>query len=171
MITSILQYTPVWVWGLLAGLIALGVSLAFTREITLRRATLMPLAMVGLSLYGVASVFHHQAFALLAWAVGLAITASLAIGLGIGRGAVWIPETRLLRVPGSWWPLVVILGIFITKFAVGVTLALHPDFARDSAFATSIGLIYGAFSGVFLGRGAALWKAAQAGIARTASLA
>ena len=171
MITSILQHTPVWVWGLLAGLIALGVSLAFTREITLRRATIMPLAMAGLSLYGVASAFSHHPLALLAWAIGLAVTASLAIGLGIGRGAVWMPETGLLRVPGSWWPLVLILGIFCTKFAVGVTLALHPDFARDSAFATSIGLIYGAFSGVFLGRGAALWKAAQAGIARTATFA
>jgi hypothetical protein len=171
MITTILHYTPTWVWGLLAGLIALGTSMAFTREITLRRATIMPLAMVGLSLYGVASVFSPQPMALAAWAVGLAVTASITIGMGIGRGATWMPETRLLRVPGSWWPLAIILGIFFTKFAVGVTLALHPDFARDSAFATSVGLVYGAFSGVFLGRGAALWKAAQAGIARTTSLA
>lgn len=171
MITSILQQAPAWVWVLLAGLIALGASLAVTREITLRRATVMPLVMVAMSLYGVASVFNHQPLALLAWATGLAATASLAIGLGIGRGAAWLSERRVLRVPGSWWPLVVILGVFFTKFAVGVTLALHPDFARDSAFAISIGLAYGIFSGVFLGRVAALWRTAQTGIARALSLA
>jgi hypothetical protein len=161
MFIAILQNTPVWVWGLLAALIALGLSQAFARSIPLRRAIAMPLVMVGLSLFGVTSVFGGQPLALLVWAAGLAITATLMLKLGAARGVSWSATEQLLKVPGSWWPLVTILGIFITKFAVGVTLAMHPSFAQDAAFATSISLIYGSFSGVFFGRGAAMWRVAH----------
>jgi hypothetical protein len=161
MFITILQNTPTWVWALLAGLVALGLSQAFPRTITLRRAIVMPLAMVGLSLFGVTSVFGGQPLALVVWAAGLAITATLVLNLGAARGVSWSAAEQLLKVPGSWWPMVTILGLFITKFAVGVTLAMHPSFAHDAAFATSISLLYGSFSGVFFGRGAAMWKVAH----------
>ena len=161
MFIAILQNTPAWVWALLAGLIALGLSQAFPRAITLRRAAIVPVAMVALSLFGVTSVFRGQPLALLVWAVGLAITATLVLNLGAGRGVSWSPAERLLHVPGSWWPMATILALFVTKFAVGVTLAMHPSFAHDAAFATSISLLYGSFSGIFFGRGAAMWKVAH----------
>jgi len=161
MFIAILQNTPTWVWGLLAALIALGLSQAFPRSITLRRAVIMPMAMVGLSLYGVTSVFGAQPLPLLLWAAGLATTATLMLNLGAGRGVSWSAAERLLRVPGSWWPMATILALFVTKFAVGVTLAMHPSFAHDAAFATGVSLLYGSFSGVFFGRGAAMWKVAH----------
>lgn len=168
MLTQIIQHAPFWVWLLLAKLVALGVWQAFPRSISLPRATIIPVAMVCLSLYGVTSVFGSQPLALLAWAAGLAGTAMLAVSLGIGRGVSWSAREKLLQLPGSWWPLAVILGIFVTKFAVGATLAMHPAIAHDTAFATTIGLLYGAFSGIFLGRAAAMWKVAQRGLALAA---
>jgi len=50
------------------------------------------------------------------------------------------------------------MGIFFTKYAVGVTLALQPALARDLPVALALSAVYGAFSGVFLARAARLWR-------------
>jgi len=68
-----------------------------------------------------------------------------------------------LSVPGSWLPLALMLGLFATKFAVGVLVALAPALRHDAAFAASAGLAYGAFSGLFLGRALALRALAAGG--------
>ena len=44
MLTQIWQKTPIWVWALLAGLIALGYSQTRTRVVGLKRTMLMPVA-------------------------------------------------------------------------------------------------------------------------------
>ena len=66
------------------------------------------------------------------------------------------------RVPGSAVPLALMMGIFLTKYAVGVTLAMHLVQAGDLAFAMSLSALYGAFSGVFAARAARLWRLALA---------
>ena len=68
--------------------------------------------------------------------------------------------TQQFQLPGSWTPLVLMMGIFITKYAAGVALAMQPDLARDALFSQSIGALYGGFSGVFAGRALRLWRLA-----------
>ena len=55
-------------------------------------------------------------------------------------------------------PLGLILGIFLTKYFVGVELALQPALARDSSFALQIALLYGVFNGLFAARALRLWR-------------
>jgi hypothetical protein len=57
-------------------------------------------------------------------------------------------------------PLLLMMGIFFTKYGVGVTLALHPGMRHDASFALAIPVLYGVFSGVFAGRAVRLWKLA-----------
>jgi len=161
MITTVLAHVPAWVWVLLAALIALGVSQTFPRSIALRRATIMPIALIVLSISGVTGTFHGEPLALAGWAVGLAGAVAVALSAGAWKGIGWSAQTQRLLVPGSWWPLAIIMGIFMTKFAVGTTLAIHPSSAADPTFATLVSLAYGAFSGVFFSRGLAMWKVAH----------
>lgn len=59
-------------------------------------------------------------------------------------------------------PLALILGIFLTKYLVGVELALQPALARDSDFALQIAALYGVFNGLFAAlRALRLWKLVQ----------
>jgi hypothetical protein len=168
MFISIVQHAPTWVWVLLAALIALGVSQSFPRLMTVRRATLVPAALVGLSLYGVISAFGAQPLALAAWAAGLA-AATLAAGAAKAwRGVRWAADQQRLQVPGSWLPMGLILALFTTKFGVGATLAMHPGFAADTSFAVEAGLVYGAFSGLFLARAVVMWKVAREAFALSA---
>ncbi len=55
------------------------------------------------------------------------------------------------------------LGLFATKFTVGVLVARSPALRQVEAFAGTAGLAYGAFSGLFLGRALALGRAGPAG--------
>lgn len=54
---DIVRHTPLWVAGVLAGLTALGLSAARTRQVHFNRLVAMPLVMGGLALWGVQSAF------------------------------------------------------------------------------------------------------------------
>lgn len=153
---SVLHYTPVWVWGVLALLIALGLRQARPHVISPLRATLLPLAMLLLALAGVLGSFA-SAGALAAWAAAMLAVVALR-GPRAAAGAQWLPAERRFRQRGSWLPMALMMGIFATKFAVGATLALHPALARSSVFALGIAALYGLFSGVFAARALALHR-------------
>ena len=161
MLLQIVTHTPPWVWVLLAVLVALGLSQAMPRRMTLRRLAVLPLVLLALSLSGVVTTFPGAAAPLLAWLVG--VSAALAIGRPIvgARGARWDAESASLHVPGSWLPMVLILSLFLAKYAVGVALAMQPSLARQPGFDIGVGLAYGGFSGLFLARAAALWRLAR----------
>jgi len=162
MLMQIVTHTPTWVWGLLAALIALGLSQAVTRRMSLVRVTVLPLVLLVLSLAGVLSTFPHTIVPLATWAVGLLVALVAGRGLVRPRGAHWDTGSASFHVPGSWLPLALILALFMLKYAVGVALALQPGLGRELGFDASVGAAYGLFSGLFLARTASLWQLARA---------
>lgn len=153
---AIVQHTPVWVWGLLAMLVALGLWQTRPREMSLTRVTVLPLVLTALSLGGVLSAFGHLPVAFAAWAAGIAAALGLARRAVAVRGASWSPSRALLHVPGSWLPLVLIVSLFALKYGAGVSLSLAPALASDTSFAGVCSLAYGTFSGLFLARALSL---------------
>ena len=158
LILLILTRTPSWVWLLLAALIALGLTQARARIVGFRRAISVPLVMISLSLYGVVSTTGGRALALLIWATGVAIAAALNFALGVPRGVRWDATAQRFAIPGSWLPMALILAIFCTKFAVGVSLAIDPSLRDQLVFACATSALYGLLSGSFFARGLALWR-------------
>lgn len=163
---QIIQNTPVWVWALLTGLLGLGGSQLFDRHVSLVRAMVMPVAMTGLSVYGLASAFGKsgQAGAVLgAWLVAAVLIAALALWFQptAPKGTLYADSSRRFYLLGSAMPLALILGIFLTKYFVGVELALQPALARDGSFALQIAVLYGVFNGLFAARALRLWRLAR----------
>lgn len=159
MLTQILANTPKWVFILFATLLWLGAKQLLARSVSLARVTLMSIGMTGLSIYGVASAFGQSSMALLAWAV---VACSL-LGLVLQRALPstrYDAATRRFHVAGSAVPLLLMMGIFFTKYLVGVLLAMHVEFAHQASFAVGISALYGAFSGIFMGRAVRLWRLA-----------
>ena len=157
MFIMIISKTPVWVWGLLAALVTLGLTQTRTRQMTVVRATVLPLVMMGLSLFGVLSTFGAKPLPLCAWLVALMTTALAAKAFGAWRGATWSAATSRFQVPGSWLPMAIILSIFGVKFYVGVSMAMQPELRADAQFSLIACLIYGVLSGLFLARGLNFW--------------
>jgi hypothetical protein len=114
-----------------------------------------------LSLAGVLSAFAPSVLALASWAAGVATALAFGRNAVAVRGASWSPGTALLHVPGSWLPLVLILGLFTLKYGAGVSLAMQPGLATDAAFAGLCSLAYGSFSGLFLARALRLRRLAR----------
>lgn len=156
MLIQIVLHTPAWVWGLLAVLVALGLSQVRDRQLSALRIAILPLVMVALSLSGVLTAFGHLPVALGGWAAGLGLALTFARSLVSVRGARWLADSQTVHVPGSWLPLALIVALFLLKYTAGVSLALHPALAHDAAFAGACSVAYGLFSGLFLARGLGL---------------
>lgn len=162
MLIEILKHIPIWVFLLFAVLVRLGFVLARSRDVSIGRAATVPLVMAILSVAGVVSAFAPAALPIVAWAAGLLLALGVCRVLGYPRGVAMTAERRV-HVPGSWVPMGLMMTIFFTKFAVGVTLTFQPALAHTVEFAVSASLIYGTVSGAFLVRALAAlqvwWKA------------
>lgn len=160
-IATILRRTPVWVWGLLCALLVLGFSQARDRRVGLARMSLTPIGMTAFSLWGTVSAFGSSplfAQALVVW-IAAAVSA-IALILPTRGNASYDPASRTFSMPGSLLPLALILGIFSVKYVVGVELAMAPALMRDPQYALTVAALYGAFTGIFVGRAARLWRLA-----------
>jgi hypothetical protein len=170
---SFLTHTPHWVFVLLFALLAFGIQQTFPRRLSLRRSMVLPLVLVLvlLSLIGVVSAFGEQPLALTAWAAGLA-SAVLALWGRVDTSSVqYAPRSQTFQMPGSRWPLALMMGLFAVKYTVGATLSLHPEMRQAAPLMVAASGAYGLFSGVFLGRAMALWAPARSASATAPELA
>ncbi len=148
---QIIGHTPVWVWGLLAGLIALGLRQA--RDHVLRRGALvvLPLVLATMSLAGAGSAFGVLPGVVLAWLCGLAAGASAFTLLKLPLRAQALPDGRF-AVGGSWLPMVLLIGVFMLRYVVAASLAMQPALAHATGFALGASLLYGLVAGLFASR-------------------
>jgi hypothetical protein len=165
-IGTALRHTPAWVWALLAALVAAGITQLRDRTAGLVRVTILPLAMTGLSLWGLAGAFGSSpilALLVLTWIAVSAIAFALIGRSNAPQGTRYDAGSSTFFLPGSWVPLVTILGIFLTRYIVNVDVAITPALARDGRYTLAVAALYGVFTGTFLGRAARLWRLAPQG--------
>ena len=160
MLYLFISNTPIWVWPLLLGLLVLGLRQTRTQHMGWMRVTVLPLVLVGLSVYGTLAVAGAYPGALLLWALVAISAAALVLRQPLPASARYDLAHRRFTVPGSAVPLALMMGIFLTKYAVGATQALAPALLQTTLAAGSIAALYGLCSGVLLGRSLRLWKLA-----------
>lgn len=164
MFQQIISHTPLYVWAILAFLVYRGVQASRDREVTLRTMAILPLVMTALALFGIRSAFGLEGVPALFWLTGVAGGAALAWNM-VGKGAIVAhPERGVLFLRGSWAPLALMMLIFVMKYVVAIALAIIPALGHDTLFASAICLLYGLFSGLFLGRllrGVAAYRQAE----------
>ena len=141
----------------------------FARSAGLLRVLTTPVAMAAFSAYGVISAFGptgQGGRTAGVWLAAALVTAGLALWLQphAAPGTTYAASTRSFDLPGSAMPLALVLGIFMTKYLVGVELVMQPALARDTTFALQIATLYGVFNGLFVARSARLlrlvWRSA-----------
>jgi hypothetical protein len=152
MLIEILKHTPVWVWAVLAALLYLGYFQSRPHMLARRRMTILPAALIGFSLFGVHSAFGLSAQALAPWACGVAAALLANRVLRLPREVCYDAATQKFSLPGSYVPMLLMLSIFATKYAVAVAMALDHGLADSVLFAGGVSLAYGIFSGTFVAR-------------------
>jgi hypothetical protein len=157
-ILQILYFTPTWVFGLGAGLTAFGLMQLRTRRVPLWLALLLPVAMLILSLSGVLQYVDLWWQALAAWLLGVAAASALGLATMRREAAAYDASSRKLTIAGSWVPLLVILGIFCVRYAMGVARGMQLEIVHSPTAQMTISLVLGALSGIFAARGLFFWR-------------
>lgn len=151
MLSHIVTHTPVYVWAILAFLVARGMIASRDREVAVKKLWIIPLAMLALSLQDIAAKFGAGALPLAAWAAGALATTLLVLRFGpvrVGPGS----QPGTARVAGSWAPLTLMMAVFCTKYAASVAVAVLPHARQDAAFIAATCMLFGIVNGCFLGR-------------------
>lgn len=165
MAVAIVAHTPLWVFGLLALLIWLGIQGLRPRAQPIWRMLIVPGVFLAM---GVSRLVlgGKSAELMLIWLASAAVL--FAIALATGPRAVTIDrESGLILRPGSAVPLLRNVGIFLLQYAVAVVTAMKLDAAGSVAIAGQI--VSGACAGYFLGWAIALLRAYRARPAETAA--
>ncbi len=160
MLMQVILHTPKWVFAVFFLLLWLGARQLLANNVSLSRVTLMPVAMGGLSVYGVISVFGDAFGPLLGWAAAAMVMLALVLQRPLPATTRYDAAERRFHVAGSPVPLMLMMGIFVTKYVVGAALAMHPELRQQAVLGLVVPVIYGAFSGVFVARAVRLWKLA-----------
>lgn len=161
MLLDILRYTPVWVWGLLAALLALGFVQSREREVRRGQLLALPLALLALGGWSMWPALEGAPPAVAGWLAALALGYTLGVRLRAPAAARWLPERERLQLPGSWWPMALIVAIFGLRYSSNVGFALHPEWRAALAVQMPLALAFGLLGGLFLGRARALLALTQ----------
>lgn len=152
-ITQILMYTPRWVFGLLAGLIVLGLMQVRTRQVPIQAVFIAPVSMMMMSLIGTFMDLGFTWVTISCWLLGAASVTLSLIKLSNGSTVSYDHTVRKLRLQGSWIPLFVIMIIFCTRYALGMSIGMNLNVVNEVYFAPIMSLVLGALSGYFIAQG------------------
>lgn len=156
-----LAHIPAWVLAVLALLLALGVMQSRPRLVAPAVVLGVASALAAYSLWGVVGSFGLHATVVLCWVVGITTAVLVGRSLLAPRGMAFRADLRRVFVPGSWLPLVLMLGIFGLKFALGFAAGMGRPVVSGSLAAAAVALSLGLFSGAFLARARAIHAAAR----------
>lgn len=154
-IRQVLKGTPVWVWAILIALVVLGVKQLRPRVVSRYSVLIAPVAflLVGLMAAG------RGPMAFSAWAATLLATAAFTFFVWQPTaGARYDASSDRLNLPGSVIPMLLMLSIFLLNYVVNVVLAINPALRGEMAWQVGPAVIFGALSGVFMGRAATLFR-------------
>lgn len=171
MLMQILRHTPAWVWLLGAALLAYGLLQLRPRRVRPARLLGLPLALMALGLWSMAPGFAALPVTAAVWLAALAAGAAAGLRVTPPAGSAWDTTARQLLLPGSVLPLLLIVSIFVLRYAVGVGSALHPEWRSLLPLQAALAVVFGLLSGFFVGRSLGLLRLARAPRAATPGIA
>lgn len=145
---TLFTQAPLWVWPLLALLVAIGLRSMRERRVPIYEVYAMP-ALVALALQTIA---HLQPDAK-GWLVfALVWAGSILVGHRLAKGWVLGRERRFVRLRGEALTLIALMLIFGANFAAGVLAAVAPATLQSVSGVAVFAAVLAAASGQSAGR-------------------
>lgn len=157
-ILTVISRTPLWVWLLLAALLALGLRQTRDQVLPRWRVVFLPLALGAWSLWSASSAFGWHAHTQPFWLLGAALGVALNLALKLPRRVHTQSDGRV-AIGGSLAPLVLIVLIFALRYVGSAALAIAPQLGVMPEFAAASCALYGLPSGLLAARA---WAALHA---------
>lgn len=125
MIIKILQGTPLWVYGIFAYLLWVGINASKQRTLFIPILFILPTVLFGLK---VDSLFKLQSTTLWLYFGSFLLVGAVIGWLQAAFSKVTIDKkTKSVTIPGSWQTLVLVLLVFTLKYYFGYMQAVHPE--------------------------------------------
>ena len=144
---KIISGTPTWVWFVLGYLIFIGIRSTGTRIVYIPKLFVIPLVLSGLKY----KVFMTNSISVwIGYLICLFLSSFLSYKHSAMRKIKIIKESMSVKLPGTYWTLIVLMGFFVVKYFFGYIRMTNPAYYNDiKIFELSIN---GIFSGYFLGK-------------------
>lgn len=149
---TIITHTPIWVWIVLALLVYLGILQSKTRPIKRWRLLIMPVIFLPLSLitlFKSANIYLSITTFILAMAISFIVANRY-----FNKKPIIYQNTQgQWQQRGSWLFLSVYLFIFICRYVISASQAMHAPFINSHVFVIFMGLPMGVSLGVLFAIG------------------
>lgn len=147
-----LTSTPWWVFLIFFYLMKVGYDATKTNIVSLKRLFILPSVLLVMSIKtlitSVPPYSFHLSFYFFSLLCGIIGGWMLVKNLDLQ----FDKRNGLVKLPGSWTTLILILIIFSAKYYFGYSLATNPDKAQDITFKVLMLSVSGVCTGLFLGR-------------------
>jgi len=155
---AIVDNTPASVWAVLAVLVLVGLRQTRTQTLAGGRVWLVPLVAGAASLAGALRGFAGAGELLTGacWAIGAALGFAANRSLDLPR-RVTANADGTFTIGGSLAPLVLLVGIFLVRYATNVALAIQPSLSHEPVAAAIVAIAYGLTAGLLVARSRKIW--------------
>jgi len=150
MLINFLTNTPFYVYWIFFSLLFVGISQLKTRSVGLKRALIIPLILILLSLYGLTHDFGVTFFSTSIWIAGMISSVILNTMIKKKKEIIYFKETKTFMIAGSFIPLSMMMLLFWVKYTVGAVTALELEILHNTSFIGIFSLLYGLFTGTYL---------------------
>jgi len=150
MLIHFLINTPFYVYWIFFSLLFVGISQLKTRNVGLKRALIIPIILILLSIYGLTHDFGITFFSTSIWIVGMISAGILNTMIKKKKEIIYLKETKTFMIAGSFIPLTMMMLLFWVKYTVGAVSALELTVLHNSSFIGIFSLLYGLFTGTYL---------------------
>lgn len=155
---DILKSIPSWVVVTFFIYTAYGLAQFRARQVRAFRLVIQPSLIVLLTLASVLTGTLDHSLCLLTWLLGMVLAAIVGNSNKTSRGLRYSYQTKLIYIPGSWVPLLLMMLIYATLFMVNDISGEQHMQMNVALFSILVGLVYGLISGVFVARMLSAWQ-------------
>ncbi len=150
MFINLLTHTPLYVYWIFFSLLIVGITQVKTRQIGFKRAIVIPVILILLSIYAIFHDFGINFFGLLFWFCGIVFVLLINIIIKNQKEIKYSKTSKVFTVEGSFIPLLMMMLLFFTKYTVGVVTAQNLELLHTSVFIGTISFFYGIFLGTYI---------------------
>jgi hypothetical protein len=151
MALAIVRHTPVWVFAILAILIATGLQALRPRVVPIWRLLIVPGVFIVWGVIGIVQRAQIAPAFPLDWAGAVAIGAAIGWATTRLSGMTFDPTRQVVGLPGSPVPLVRAASIFIARYGLAIAAAFAATRSEYATIVTVDVAVSGLATGYFLG--------------------
>ncbi len=144
--------TPWWVYLLFAYCIFVGIKAAKGGVIPYLKVIIIPVVFAYLSLDSLLLHFSLNVFVVSVFILSLMVGVLSGLLQALKQNITVDRSRWLIKIPGTWSTLVIILIIFFTKYYFGYQSAADPELLTNTHFEFAMLFVSGITAGLFIGR-------------------